>query len=836
MSTKDISVYKNEDLVLKISSSIDPAKFDMSRYEGFLDVLCGTRDHQKVAIRNVCNYLLSQRYSSQADLAKENWASNPVLRDKYSSLDAFRALLPFADKLAATVDHATGTGKSFVIYGVARILLAEGAVDNVLVLCPSPTIEIGLTEKFRDLGSNPNLTAVLPDDAVVSAPEIINGTQSITQGSICVENIHATYKATKSSIRDCLGKAKGQRTLVLNDEVHHVFSPDARDEGLKKWKEFVADPEFGFKYVVGFSGTCYIGNEYLRDVIARYSLSAAIEDRVVKSIEYVAEDSSGDQFEKFQKIFDNHKDNAAKHGLVRPLTILVTKDISHSKDLADELIAFLAKKMSISVESAREKVLVVTSDKAHAGNVRRLRAGEPDDKKSKIEWIVSVSMLTEGWDVKNVFQIVPHEERAFNSKLLISQVLGRGLRVPPEYTNPVPRVIVFNHDRWSTTIKHLVDEVLEQERRIASFPMTKEPDYNFTLHRIAYDRAEDIVETEQAVQYNFKDFVELAAQARELERETVYEQAVTGQRRTKKTKISFEMIPVEHAVADVFNKFKAIDLEEGTSYAKKYTKTKIRSLIRKSLDRIGYEGNDLSKENRQRILSAFGNLNRAGNKSIRYKVTPRAVEVMSTTTRSRDSVGLAMLRRTATVFYDDNSFKSDPELAQTLKELEDSEELGPKHFSKIQNSYHFKTALSVVLTQSEPERKFIKELVRPENVAVVSAWIKGTDTGFYEIEYSYSKGEYSRRAVFNPDLFLKVGTDIVVVEIKDDTEVGDPSPENRGKIKAARAYFSQLNELQSETSYHFCFLSPSDYDVFFQQLRDQKHMTYQSNLDVTLLQ
>ena len=35
--------------------------------------------------------------------------------------------------------------------------------------------------------------------------------------------------------------------------------------------------------------------------------------------------------------------------------------------------------------------------------------------------IVSVLMLREGWDVKNVFQIVPHEERAFNSKLLIAQ-------------------------------------------------------------------------------------------------------------------------------------------------------------------------------------------------------------------------------------------------------------------------------------------------------------------------------------------------------------------------------------------------------------------------------
>ena len=43
-----------------------------------------------------------------------------------------------------------------------------------------------------------------------------------------------------------------------------------------------------------------------------------------------------------------------------------------------------------------------------------------DDKDNLIEWITSVSMLSEGWDVKNVFQIVPHEERAFNSKLLCS--------------------------------------------------------------------------------------------------------------------------------------------------------------------------------------------------------------------------------------------------------------------------------------------------------------------------------------------------------------------------------------------------------------------------------
>jgi type III restriction enzyme len=45
-----------------------------------------------------------------------------------------------------------------------------------------------------------------------------------------------------------------------------------------------------------------------------------------------------------------------------------------------------------------------------------------DDADSPVEWIISVAKLTEGWDVKRVFQIIPHEKQAFNSRLLIAQV------------------------------------------------------------------------------------------------------------------------------------------------------------------------------------------------------------------------------------------------------------------------------------------------------------------------------------------------------------------------------------------------------------------------------
>ena len=89
-----------------------------------------------------------------------------------------------------------------------------------------------------------------------------------------------------------------------------------------------------------------------------------------------------------------------------------------------------------------------------------------DDSGSPVEWIVSVSMLTEGWDVKNVFQIVPHESRAFSSKLLIAQVLGRGLRVPPGLSKE-PLVTINNHEAWSEEVGNLLKEVLEVENTLS---------------------------------------------------------------------------------------------------------------------------------------------------------------------------------------------------------------------------------------------------------------------------------------------------------------------------------------------------------------------------------
>ena len=58
---------------------------------------------------------------------------------------------------------------------------------------------------------------------------------------------------------------------------------------------------------------------------------------------------------------------------------------------------------------------------------------------------------------ENVFQVVPHKQKAFNLKLLIAQVLGRGLRIPQNLKDAIGADKIFlkvnNHEKWNHEIK-----------------------------------------------------------------------------------------------------------------------------------------------------------------------------------------------------------------------------------------------------------------------------------------------------------------------------------------------------------------------------------------------
>ena len=88
-------------------------------------------------------------------------------------------------------------------------------------------------------------------------------------------------------------KGNGEKTLVLNDEVHHVYYSETNE-----WKNFIEDERsnnINFKYVIGVTGTAYkgknkSGNDYFSNVIYRFSLRDAIEQGFVKDIEYISKE------------------------------------------------------------------------------------------------------------------------------------------------------------------------------------------------------------------------------------------------------------------------------------------------------------------------------------------------------------------------------------------------------------------------------------------------------------------------------------------------------------------------------------------------------------------
>jgi type III restriction enzyme len=244
-------------------------------------------------------------------LARENWNAREILRRRHDNqIDAYLAKMPLKDRKAVSLDLATGAGKSFVMYALAAIALADGLVDRVLVLCPSLTIEEGLLQKFSMLTGKSELAAIMRElHAAVTIPGIKRGNNTVQAGDICIENIHAVYENSGSSIADSF-RGHGARTLVLNDGAHHLFSPP--DKGLKEWLKYLLQEDYGFRSIVNVTGTAYTSDDYFPDVVYRYGLKQAIADKVVKKPNYVLEETR--YAHGWDQTYNVHQKNRATYG------------------------------------------------------------------------------------------------------------------------------------------------------------------------------------------------------------------------------------------------------------------------------------------------------------------------------------------------------------------------------------------------------------------------------------------------------------------------------------------------------------------------------------------
>jgi type III restriction enzyme len=240
---------------------------------------------------------------------------------------------------------------------------------------------------------------------------------------------------------------------------------------------------------------------------------------------------------------------------------------------------------------------------------------------------------------------------------------------------------------------------------------------------------------------------------------------------------------------------------------------------------------------KQKFLQSLGTLRRKSSENVRYTPVPNRFYELSTQQRQADSVSAADLRRDKVIYVTDQTPASlKDEQVEFFDEVAEPGS-GYKCIS-VPNHHDFKTPLNAAIADSDPERKFIKALLESANLSHFETWIKSTATGFYQIDYAWKKGEHPKRGKFSPDFFIKAGNLILVVEIKHDVELREPSEENRKKSEYAVAHFDRVNQHLQEAGcpirYKFNFLTPKNIGTYFQYLREGRIVDFRSELDVKL--
>ena len=248
----------------------------------------------------------------------------------------------------------------------------------------------------------------------------------------------------------------------------------------------------------------------------------------------------------------------------------------------------------------------------------------------------------------------------------------------------------------------------------------------------------------------------------------------------------------------------------------------------------------ITKRLKDAFLKSMSTIFRYGSKVVTYDIEPQEYYLVSTAKLPKNTSDISGFKMNKVLFYIsdlEDSLIQDKASLETFKELTDSSN-GYK-FKQIDNKYNFKTPQFGIVTTGDPEKEFLTALTTDvELINSIDSFIKSDDMNFYSIDYSWKKGTHTKNGQFNPDWFIKQGDNIIVVEVKDDSQLSDPDVENIGKNKAATKHFELLNEYSknnnSLTRYIFTFLTPKDFDIFFKRLIEKDVMNFKSRLDVKL--
>jgi type III restriction enzyme len=351
-----------------------------------------------------------------------------------------------------------------------------------------------------------NVSVVLQDEAMGAS----------TGGAIYLTNIHRLYDTSNRRSRDSdtyewmgpkVSKSQAldtsqalreriishRRLMVLNDEAHHVWDPgSAWNEVISFLHETIRKKEGGFIGQLDFSATPKDNKgQVFRHVVCDTPLGEAVDAGIVKTpiighgdrlVERPHEDAAY-QYENHltlgYKRWVASKEEWQKTGK-KAILFVMTESTEAANQIAHRLNTDpiyselngktinlhtnLKGKLKKRGRGAAIYYEFIEDEKAISDeDLRQLRklSRELDENTSAYSCIVSVLMLREGWDVRNVTTIIPLRPLTVKSKILPEQTLGRGLRrmtpTGPDQTAEV--VTVVEHKAF----KNLYDEQLAQE-------------------------------------------------------------------------------------------------------------------------------------------------------------------------------------------------------------------------------------------------------------------------------------------------------------------------------------------------------------------------------------
>ncbi len=370
-------------------------------------------------------------------------------------------------------DLATGVGKTFLMSSLIEYLAQQG-VRHVLVVTPGSTIQRKTLANFDAAsakyvpGADIQPFVVTPDNfQAASVGTVLRDPRRLKVFVFNVQQLIRPSDKVSRKVRDedeNLGAAlyshleRADDLFVIADE-HHVYHEKARSFSA-------AIRELNPVALVGLTATPDPADH--GKVVFQYTLGEAIADGHVK-VPVIVYRKDGTKDERTQLAdachllrnkevaYAAYRETHSEMPMVKPVLFVVCQSIDH----AQEVGSLLAQGGMIGDGS---QVLEITSESSDVALEALAKVEDPD---SPIRAIVSVNMLREGWDVKNIAVIVALRKLA--SQTLTEQILGRGLRLPFGQRTGVPnvdQVDLVAHDSYQQLLSQ--KDVLRQRIQLPS--------------------------------------------------------------------------------------------------------------------------------------------------------------------------------------------------------------------------------------------------------------------------------------------------------------------------------------------------------------------------------